>query len=290
LENDIQRFAQLFKEQMKGLSQEESRTHFEEQREQYDEQYADFIEHYHKHECYLCGKPLAEISKANPCLHWLLRRCKFKKKDLPKFFERFDFYSVAAYLRWVANSEVGSRDINNLKDEDRELKIFETSIKWKNIEWTLDCSKNDLAGHGGSKANFPHWHLQMRVDRHKFINFSDFDIPFSKDDQLKIVLENDPDSGFIHSFGPGKQSMQERMDRISDNTDEFIANAMATSNPDGGTVDMQSSITGLESGISSDKINRLLEVDQTTKKNVVYGFRDVLSGNKDIEISIIKSS
>jgi len=235
LEDDIERFAQLFKEQMKGLSQEESRAHFEEQREQYDEQYADFIEHYHKDECYLCGKPLAEISKANPCLHWLLRRCKFKKKDLSKFFERFDFYSVAAYLRWVANAEVGSRDINNLKDEDRELKTFETSIKWKNIEWTLDCSKNDLAGHEGSKANFPHWHFQMQVDRNQFINFHDFHIPFSKDDQLKIVLENDPDSGFIHSFGPGKQSMQEPMDRISENTDEFIANAVATSNLDEGT-------------------------------------------------------
>ncbi len=41
----------------------------------------------------------------------------------------------------------------------------------------------------------------MRVDRNQFINFHDFHISFSKDDQLKIVLENDPDSGFIHSFG-----------------------------------------------------------------------------------------
>lgn len=62
---------------------------------------------------------------------------------------------------------------------------------------------------------------------------------------------------------------------------------MATSNLAVGTVDMQSTVTGLEGGISSDKIDQLLDVDQTTGKTVVYCFRDVLSDTKNVSISII---
>jgi len=48
----------------------------------------------------------------------------------------------------------------------------------------------------------------MRIGSNQFINFSDYHILFSKDDQLKIVLESDSDSGFLHTFGPGGLGMQ----------------------------------------------------------------------------------
>jgi hypothetical protein len=289
VQKDIMQAAQSFKEEFGAFSHEMSMEHFERQREIYESEYTDFLSHYEREECYLCGKPFKTISKEQPCIHWLLRRCKFKKKDFPKIVEKYDFYNISAFLRWVANVETGVKNINNLKEESSERKLFETTIKWKNIEWTLDCSKNDFDGHKGSKTDFPHWHFQMRVDAVQFINFNDFHIRFSKDDQLKIVLERDPDSGFLHSFGPGGQGMQEYMDRLANNPDEFIANVKTTSNPEEGIVHMQSIVKGPEGGISGDKINKALKMARKTGKSLTQCFREVLGEDEDISITTIAS-
>lgn len=287
MDDGIKNAVQSFKNQVKSLSHERSLENFEQQKEKYEREYSAFIEHYKNDECYLCGKSIATISKDNPCLHWLLRRCKFQKKDFPKILNNYDFYNISAYLRWVANAESGVRNINNLKEERSERKVFEITIKWKNIEWTLDCSKNDFEGHQGSKTDFPHWHFQMRIDQRQFINFNDYHIPFSKDDQLKIILENDPDSGFYHSFGPGGQGMQEHMDRIEKDPEEYIANAVSTSNPDEGAVHMQTIIKGPHDGISSEKINQALEMARTTGKSITHCFREVLAQDDDVSIMTI---
>lgn len=289
MREDINKAAQSFKEHTKSISQGEAIAHFEQQKEQYENEYSSFLEHYEREECYLCGKPFKTISKSEPCVHWLLRRCKFKKKDFSKITEKYDFYNIYAFLRWVANAESGVRNINNLKDESSERKLFETTIKWKNIEWTLDCSKNDFDGHQSSKTDFPHWHFQMRIDGNQFINFNDYHIPFTKDDQLKIVLENDPDSGFVHSFGPGGIGMQEHLDRLEDDPEEFIANVQTTSNPDEGTVHMQSIIKGPDGGISGDKINEALDMARNTGKSLAHCFSVVLSNDEEISITTIAS-
>ena len=134
MQDDIKRVAQSFKDQTDSLSYEESVAHYEQQRENYEREYSDFIKHYGRDECYLCGKPFKTISKSEPCVHWLLRRCKFKKKDFTKITDKYDFYNISAFLRWVANAEAGVRNINNLKEESSERKIFETTIKWKREE------------------------------------------------------------------------------------------------------------------------------------------------------------
>jgi len=289
VQDDIKRVAQAFKEQTSSVSHDESMAHCEKQIANYDNEYSSFIEHYERESCYLCGKSFKTLSKAAPCLHWLLRRCKFKKKDFPKITENYDFYNIYAFLRWVANAETGVRNINNLKEESSERKVFEITIKWKNIEWTLDCSKNDFDGHKGSKTDFPHWHFQMRVDGNQFINFNDYHIPLSKDDQLKIVLENDPESGFLHTFGPGGQGMQEHMDRLAENPDEFIANAVSTSNPEEGATHMLSIVKGPEGGISGDKVDAALEMARNTGKTLAHCFREVLADDKSASISTIAS-
>jgi len=69
MKNDIERVAQLFKEQTNSLSHNESMVHYEQQREQYDKEYLAFIEYYSRDECYLCGKSFKSISKLKPCLH-----------------------------------------------------------------------------------------------------------------------------------------------------------------------------------------------------------------------------
>ncbi len=152
-----------------------------------------------------------------------------------------------------------------------------------------NCSHNDFKGHDGTKTDYPHWHFQMRIDGHQFINFSDFHIPFSKDDQLKLVLENDEESGFHHTFGPGGQGMQERMDQLSANPDEFIANAMSASDPDDGSVHMQSIIMGGEGGISGDKIDEAMEMSRKTGKTLNYCFKEVLGGDPEVRINTIAS-
>lgn len=289
VQDEIMRVAQSFKEQTRSISHEESLAYYKQQRDKYDSEYSNFIEHYERDECYLCGKPFKTISKAEPCLHWLLRRCKFKKKDFFEITDRYDFYNISAFLRWVANAEAGVRNINNLKEESSERKIFETTIKWKNIEWTLDCSKNDFEGHKGTKTEFPHWHFQMRVNNNQFINFNDYHIPFSRDDQLKIILENDPESGFQHTFGPGGEGMQEHMDRMANDPEGFIANGVFTSNPEEGSVHMQSIIMAPDGGISGEKINEALEMARNTGKTFAHCFRVVLADDQGVSISTIAS-
>ena len=57
--------------------------------EEYIKQSTAFKEGYEKGNCYLCEKPFKTISKNTPCLHWLLRQCKFRKNDFPKVFMLF---------------------------------------------------------------------------------------------------------------------------------------------------------------------------------------------------------
>lgn len=289
MQEDIRRVAESFKKQTQVLSQEESMEHFENQRAQYDREYSDFLAHYENESCYLCGKPIKTISKAEPCLHWLLRRCKFKKKDFPKIIAKYDFYQISAFLRWVAYADAGPKNINNLKEESSDRKLFETTIKWKNVEWSMDCSKNDFDGHQGTKTDFPHWHFQMRIDGNQFINFNDYHIPFTKDDQLKIVLENDPDSGFIHTFGPGGQGMQEHMDRFAEDSDAFIENAMSSDDPNEGAVHMQSIVKGPEGGIPGEKIDEALKMARETGKTFAHCFRTVLADDEGVSILTIAS-
>lgn len=289
MSSDLKDKAEGIKASIGRLSQEESLAHFEAQRKQYEAEYEDFLEHYERDACYLCGKPFSTIGKDNPCLHWLLRRCKFKKKDFPKVYEKFDFYGISAFLRWVAYAESGSKNINNLKEESSERKIFEITIKWKNIEWTLDGSNNDLAGHAGTKTEFPHWHFQMRIDGQQFINFNDFHIPFSENDQLKISLENDPDSGFTHSFGPAGQGMQERMDQLENNFDEFLEDSVSASDPEDGQIHMQSIIKAPDGGIPGEKIDEALEMARTTGKTLAHCFNVVLKDEDGVSMSTIAS-
>ena len=163
-----------FRQFVEGMSQDQLRQQNEEDIARSCAEYDRFVEHYGHGDCYLCGKPFKTMTTAEPCVHWLLRQCKFKKKDFPSVFARFGYVQIAAFVRWVANQERFLGGINDLLEEKSERKIFEYSVKWKNIEWTFDCSKNDYAGHGGISSNFPHYHVQMRIDGRPFIDFGDF--------------------------------------------------------------------------------------------------------------------
>jgi hypothetical protein len=174
----------------------------------YESEYSAFTEAYARDHCYLCGNSFKTLSKERPCVHWMLRRGKFKKKDFPLLFERFGFTQMAAFTRWAANKEQILSGINDLDAHRSERKIFEFTVRWKNIEWTFDCSKNDYTGHSGRHTEFPHFHLQMRIDGRPFIDFGDFHIPFNEEDLFRIDMSRGASDVFQATYGEGGMGMQ----------------------------------------------------------------------------------
>ncbi len=139
--------------------------------------------------CYLCGKPLIAFSKKTPCPHWLLKPKGFKKNDLSAIAEAYGFFQIQSYLRWVANEEGFARNINDLAEEGAGNKLFEVTLKYKNLEWSFSCAESDYLGHENSQhGKHPHYHFQMRIDKRPFIDYSDCHLPFSKMDVINIEV------------------------------------------------------------------------------------------------------
>ena len=231
-----------------SLQQKADKDHF-------DFMYPKFVSDYKKGKCVLCGKPFTTISKDTPCLHWLLRQCKFKTKDFPSIYQNFSYLNISSYLRMVANEEKKQININNMDHLKSSKNLFEYSVRWKNIEWTFHCSEKDFSGHGGKGSEHPHYHFQMRIDGRQFINFNSFHVPFSNEDIFKLKLTVDyPDEYFIDYFDEGA-GMQEALEvdpesivsntRISTNEeeeDDAIYNIVTVIGGDGEKVDMNTFI------------------------------------------------
>lgn len=154
-------------------------------------EYKSFVEHFASGDCDLCKKPLASFSKKAPCLHWLLKPKGFKKKDFPAIAQRYGFFQIQSFLRWVANQDGFIRNINDLPEEGSGTKLFEVTIKYKNIEWAFSCANSDYEGHATTQhAKHQHYHFQMRIDRRPFIDYSDFHVPFSEMDIIEIEAKH----------------------------------------------------------------------------------------------------
>jgi len=180
-----------------------------------------FLKYFDDGHCYLCRKPLTSFSKKSPCPHWLLKPKGFKKNDLPAIARHYGFFQIQSFLRWVANRESFARNINDFTDEGSGGKLFEVTIKYKNLEWSFSCAESDYQGHATSQhAKHPHYHFQMRIERRAFINYSDFHIPFTEMDIINIeamrALPGVVKQRF--SFGEGMN------DVLNDETVEYIVN------------------------------------------------------------------
>jgi hypothetical protein len=235
------------------------------QHEQTIDEHNRFVECYKEGECYLCNKSFKTISKNNPCIHWLLRRCKFKSKDFNKVYSRFDYHQIMSYLRWVANQERFQGNINDLDEEKSDNKLIETTIKWKNIEWTFNCSLSDYSGHGGSHSNFPHYHFQMRIDGRPFINFNQHHIPFSDKDLFNLdILQQKPEM-IYHSFGPGGSGMQ---DAVEVDPEDIIQHTVTTEKEEDATYHMQSVIMAKDKDkpLKGEDIQAMIEESKNTGK------------------------
>lgn len=230
------------------------------------DEYERFVTSYQNGECYLCEKPFKSISKKTPCLHWLLKRCKFRSKDFSKVYNKFDYHQTMSYLRWVANQERFQGNINDLNEEKSNNKIIETTIKWDNIEWTFNCSTNDYLGHGGN-SNFPHYHFQMRIDGKPFINFNQHHIPFSGNDLFNIDLLQQKPEIISHSYGPGGLGMQ---DAVEADPEDILQYAVTAKDKEDATYQMQSIITSKDkdSPLKGEDIQAMLQESQKTGKPI----------------------
>lgn len=118
-------------------------------------------------------------------------------------------------------------NINDLAEEKSDRKIISYTVKWKNIEWTFDCSKNDFSGHQGTSVDFPHYHFQMRIDGKQFINFNDFHVPFTNDDVFLIKTSLEQGDWFKNDFGAIGSGMQEA---ISIGVDDILEHTSRSEN------------------------------------------------------------
>lgn len=182
-----------------------------------DKAYRKFKKKLKKGKCFLCGKLLTDFTLNNPCMHWLLRPEGFDKKHSKLIFDKFNYLRIQSYFRWIANTEIPAGNINDLQEEKNPDKVFEYTIRYKNLEWSFSCGKGDLAGHNfrfSEDAKKPHYHFQMRIDGRPFIDYRNHHIPFTAEDlwHLPIILGMVENAGYANYHGAGMEDMMSNVD------------------------------------------------------------------------------
>lgn len=256
-----------FKEFLESLSPEQIEDGMRQQNKSNSLEMNDFSTAYARGECYLCNCSFSEILSNQPCIHWLLKRGKFKKKDFPKIYDKYGYHQIAAFLRWCANAEVPQLNINDLDEEKEKNKVISYTIKWMNIEWTFDYTQNDLQGHLVKKApcsSRPHYHFQMRVDNLPFINFDQFHIPFNNEDLFFFSLRDDPK--FHQSFGMIGAGMQ---DAMSIDKKILLEHAIPSKNENEAQYNLLTIIKAKDGQLlSGEDIQKMLKESKSTNKTV----------------------
>jgi len=259
----LQKIADDFKNVFSRLSKEEIAELNEKQARTVQESHARFSAAFEKGSCSICGKPLKTFCTSSPCVHWLLRPNGFKKKHLSVLSEKFGYFQIESYLKWVANTESLIKNINDLKEEQNIKKIFELTIRFQNLEWSFTCAPTDLHGHGGNHSNFPHYHMQMKIEGRLFISFGDAHLPFSEQDLFQLAMYSQDEIPVLKGYGPnaGFQAFME----MPNFAELMVETAEATSEPSEAAVNIETFVMA-EPGksISGDDIADLLEKSRET--------------------------
>lgn len=162
-----------------------------------------------KGNCYLCGKSIDHIDEGTPCFHWFLNP-KAKKKQLAKVLNSGKgLLHLYGYLTWVANSEKPFVNIDDTADGIDINKIFETTITYKEFEWSFSLAYSDFEGHQGTNSDYPHYHLQMKKNGNTVIKFNDFHIPFSDNDFAQIEMMRQGVLVFIPGLEAGINALKD---------------------------------------------------------------------------------
>ncbi|MDD4382423.1 MAG: hypothetical protein PHE21_03755 [Candidatus Dojkabacteria bacterium] len=232
------------------------------QLQEIERDHKEFCDALDENKCSLCGRSLRYVNKAKPCLHWLLRPKGADKKRILEMLVSggFGFYRTQGYLRWIANYEKPLANINTLREEQDKKKLFEITVKYKNLEWTINYNQSDRDGHQGTKNNYPHYHFAMRVDGLPFIDFSDSHIPFTDEDLFKLTALEAKVIEPMELYGA---SLQEIFDNVS--LEEIIDSSSSAPSDSESVLKFDTLIEANEGEtISGDEIIKIIKENKKT--------------------------
>lgn len=232
-----------------NIPKEEIGRKNQEQLQETEEMFNDFQEAFKKDCCALCGNKLDYFNEFESCFHWFTKPNGIKKKHFKDYLsEPIGYFNLESYFRWMSSLLNPLKNINDLSDEMTKSKLREVTIKFRNIEWSLNYGQTDLDGHKGSKnGDFPHFYIQMTIDNRPFLRFNDFHIPFSKADLFNFQLMKEAADlvDFRHTHGEGMSFIEnpenlKELDKIMKTTEDesnalFDTSSMITM-PEGKTM------------------------------------------------------
>lgn len=236
--------------------------------------YKIFIAYFKDSKCSLCYKPLSSFNPDNPCLHWLLRPKMFKKKHFPLLYDKYTFFRMSAYVRWVASIDAPLRNINDLVDEHPGGKVIDFSAKYKHYMWSFSCGQSDLKGHAGKNYGYmPHYHMQMTLNSKSFINYNDFHIPFHSDDLYDLELFHNHSDIVCHDYGRGTgMQVLENPDTL----ERLVDIATPIHDPEEATLKFTTMIEGHDQLLSGELITEAIEEAKAKNKTLTSVLRDKL--------------
>lgn len=159
--------------------------------------------------CSICGKPIDVIDADHPCFHWLINP-SVKKKFLEKvLLNGYGLLRLYGYLTWVANSDKLFTNIDDTSNGVDLNKLFETTIRYKEFEWTFSLANSDFEGHERTNSDFPHFHFQMKKNGHVVIKFNDYHIPFSDNDLFQFEMIKQDAMAMMPSYHSGMNILNE---------------------------------------------------------------------------------
>ena len=259
--NDLKKF-------IESIPQEEidRQTKFQDDRN--EQVYNEFIAALKVNKCFLCGGSMDSFEEPKPCFHWFTYPPGIRKKHFEKYLEKpIGFFQLDSYLRWLANTEKPFGNINDLKGETSKTSFIETTIRYKNIEWSFSIGHTDKEGHPGKQVgSIPHFHIQMLVDGRIFIKFGDFHIKFT--DENLFILELAEQGGekvkLGHSFGAGLGIIEDEKNL------QYIEGLMTTTeNAENASFNRQTIIEMPEGQtMSGEQIIKAIEESKRTKRPI----------------------
>jgi len=223
-----------------------------------EKEYKEFLGAIKQEKCYLCNHRLTFFNREKPCPHWLLRPAGFNKRYFLLVTKYFDYFQIQAYLKWLANYESLFGNINNLIKEKPDSKLFEYTILYKQFEWSFSCSYGDFKGHKGREAgDTPHYHFQMKIEDEIFICYSDFHIPFTKQDLwvFDVIAGKYPQIRYVSGYSTAVQEV------IGETDADLLLDRMSFAKDDNKAPFRMETLIEAEKGhkIYGDNIARLLK-------------------------------